>query len=73
MVVSPEQSDLESLLEKLCTEHPRMRDQVFDKEGNVMDHLNIFVNQVPLTSDKERQMQVKDGDEVVLLMAVGGG
>lgn len=73
VVVSPDHGNLGALLSKLCSEHPRMKDQIFDKDGNVMDHLNIFVNQVPVTSDSEKDMPVHDGDRVTLLIAVGGG
>ena len=71
--MSLEIGNLGQLLENLCTDHPKMRDQIFDEEGNVMDHLNIFVNQVPVTSDKEKSMDLKDDDEVMLLVAVAGG
>ena len=73
LLVSPEKGDLGSLLRKLCSDYPRMGEHVFDKEGKVLDHLNIFVNQVAVTSDKETTMPLRDGDEVMIMVAVAGG
>ncbi len=73
LVVTLESGILGALLSKLSSEYPGIKDQIFNKEGGVMDHLNIFVNQVPVTSDMETTMAIKDGDEVILMMAVAGG
>ena len=73
IAVTLDRGNLGSLLKKLCKDHPCMTAQVFDKEGNVLDHLNIFVNQVPVTSDKEMTAALHDGDEIMLMVAVGGG
>jgi len=71
--LSPERGNLVSLLNKLCGEYPAMRDEVFDKDGKVRDHLNIFINQVPLTSETEKTAVLCDGDEVMIMVAIAGG
>ena len=71
--VSPGRGNVVSLLNKLCGEYPAMRDELFDKEGKVRDHLNIFINQVPLTSVTEKTAVLRDGDEVMIMVAIAGG
>lgn len=71
--VSPDRGNIVSLLNKLCGEYPGMKDEVFDKEGKVRDHLNIFINQVPVTSETEKTAVLRDGDEVMIMVAIAGG
>ena len=73
ITVALERGNLGVLLNRLCSDHPKMRDQVFDKAGNVRDHLNIFINQVPVTADKETTAALRDGDEIMIMVAVAGG
>ncbi len=73
LTVPIDQGNLGALLKKLCSTYPAIKEQVYDKEGNVWDHLNIFVNQVAVTSDKETTMPLHDGDEVMIMVAVAGG
>ena len=73
IIVPLDHGNLETLLNSLSTGFPSMKEQIFDKQGKVRDHLNIFINQVPVTSDKEKTAVLRDGDEVMLMMAVAGG
>ena len=68
-----DQGNLGVLLRKLCSTYPAMKDQVYDREGKVWDHLNIFVNQVAVTSDEETTKPLRDGDEIMIMVAVAGG
>ena len=71
--VPVDQGNLGALLRSLCNTYPAIKEQVYDKEGKVWDHLNIFVNQVAVTSDKEATIPLHDGDEVMIMVAVAGG
>ena len=68
-----EKGNLGALLSKLCSAYPALKEHVYDKEGKVWDHLNIFVNKVAVTSDKETTMPLHDGDEVMIMVALAGG
>ncbi len=73
LIVPIDKGNLGVLLKKLCSTYPALKEHVYDKEGKVWDHLNIFVNQVAVTSDKETTMPLRDGDEVMIMVALAGG
>lgn len=60
-------------LKKLCEDVPELRKEVFDEKGEVELSLNIIINDKPVTSIKELDKALKDGDILTLFMAVSGG
>jgi len=49
-----------------------MKEALFDKNGKLLGYINIYVNRkrpYPELLDKP----VKDGDDILLAMAIGGG
>ncbi len=60
-------------LSELWQVHAGLRDRIVNEQGQVRQHVNIFLN-----SDNIRQLQslatpLNDGDEITILPAVSGG
>ena len=61
------------LLNKLCDDYPKLRDDIFDKSGAVTDHINIFVNDKPVHSNDELLVELHADDKILLFPPVAGG
>ena len=59
-------------LEKICESYPDMRKEFFEEDGKVSYSVNIFVNDTPLVGEQE-DAPLKDGDEILIFLAVSGG
>ena len=59
-------------LESLWKRHPALRDRVLDEQGEIRQHVNVFVG----SEDVKRLDGLKtriDGDEIHIFNAVSGG
>ncbi|MFB3765902.1 MAG: ubiquitin-like small modifier protein 1 [Methanotrichaceae archaeon] len=65
-------SSVEDLLRMLCSEHEGLKARLFDDEG-LKEDVNILVNGKNIASLNGIKIELKDGDEVVLLSAAIGG
>jgi len=59
-------------LDHLITLSPGIENKIFDKPGKVHDYFGIFVNGVALFPEGLAK-PVEDGDEIHLVLALGGG
>lgn len=73
IVLDVKRASVRSILKKMCVEIPELRKEVFDERGEVEVSLNVIVNDKPVTSTKELDKALKDGDVLTLFMAVSGG
>ena len=64
---------VEAVLDALLAEHPALRDRVFDEQGAVRPHVNLFVNGESVRFTGGLKTPVEDGAEVAILPAVSGG
>lgn len=46
--------------------------RLFEKDGRLLSYLSIYVNG-EITSPKELDKPVKDGDELFMMLMIGGG
>lgn len=46
--------------------------KLFEKDGRLLSYLNIYINK-ELISRKELDKPVKDGDEIYIMLMIGGG
>ena len=46
--------------------------KLFEKDGRLLSYLSIYVNK-ELTSPKEMDKPVKDGDEIYIMLMISGG
>lgn len=71
-VIEVNGSTVGQCLAQLVEKHPDIKEALFDKNGKLLDYINIYVNRkrpYPELLDK----QVKDGDDILLAVAIGGG
>lgn len=57
----------------LCVEVPALRIHVFDDDGDVRRHVNIFVRGEVAKGQGSLDVSVDDGDEIMVMQAVSGG
>ena len=60
-------------LEKLWKEHPGVRDRVLNEQGEVRQHVNVFVGDESIRFTGGLNTPVRDGDEISIVPAVSGG
>lgn len=51
----------------------RFRERVFDAQGAPRAFINVYVNNKDVRFGEGFETKVKDGDEVLILPAIGGG
>jgi molybdopterin converting factor small subunit len=59
-------------LQVMVERYPAMRKWVYDKEGKVLGLMQFFVNSEKLLMS-EHSKPLKDGDELYIFFATGGG
>ena len=59
-------------LKHLLQQFPALEEEIFDKDGELLGYLTIFVNREPAFPE-ELAKPVKDGDEIHIVPLVAGG
>ena len=59
-------------INQLIGQFPAVRDQLLDKDGGILNYIDVYVNGKS-SYPEELVKQVKDGDELHILMEVSGG
>jgi sulfur-carrier protein len=60
-------------LEALWQTYPALRDRIVDEQGEVRQHINIFVGEEAIRFADGLATQVPDGTEILIVPAVSGG
>ncbi|HMC29445.1 MAG TPA: ubiquitin-like small modifier protein 1 [Candidatus Angelobacter sp.] len=60
-------------LEALWQTHPALRDRIVDEQGEVRQHINIFVGEEAIRFADGLTTKVPDGTEILIVPAVSGG
>jgi molybdopterin synthase sulfur carrier subunit len=60
-------------LADLTATYPTIGERLFDAQGQVKSHINIFLNNEDIRFLNGLETNIKDGDTVVLLPALAGG
>ncbi len=60
-------------LEALWALYPALRDRVVDEQGEVRQHINIFVGNECIRFARGLSTPVPDGSEITIVPAVSGG
>lgn len=71
-IVKVDGKNVGECLADLDRQFPGMRENIFDKRGKLLEHIEIFING-KTTSPNELAAPVKDGDELSILMLLAGG
>lgn len=59
-------------LHHLAEQYPGIGDALFEKEGKLRNHIEVFLN-LQTTYPQELAMPVKDGDEIHITAMIAGG
>lgn len=73
IVVAGSPSDAGEVLSELWKIHPALRDRIVDEQGEVRQHINIFVGEESIRFASGLKTAVPEGSEVLIVPAVSGG
>ena len=71
-VVEAQGETVGDCLDHLAKEYPGIGEALFEKEGKLRRHIDIFLN-LKSTYPQELAMPVKDGDEIYVVVMLAGG
>lgn len=60
-------------LESLWKLHPGLRDRIVDEQGQLRQHINIFVGEEAIRFGEGLATKVPEGTEILIVPAVSGG
>jgi len=73
IVVDKSPANTRELLTELWSLHPALRDRIVDEQGELRQHINIFVGNESIRFGEGLATAVPDGAEVMIVPAVSGG
>lgn len=68
-----EASTIRDVVEYLCSLRPDIKSRIISHDGEINRFLNFYVNGVNAYFIKGVETELKDGDEVSVIPALGGG
>jgi sulfur-carrier protein len=63
----------DGVLQSLWSLHPALRDRILDEQGQVRQHINVFVGEESIRFAAGLATPVPDGTEILIVPAVSGG
>jgi molybdopterin converting factor small subunit len=66
-------SSVGEALTELWKLHPGLRDRVVNEQGQLRQHVNVFLDSENIRRKESLATQVADGSELTILPAVSGG
>ena len=66
-------ADTRGVLDSLWRLHPALRDRIVDEQGEVRQHINIFVGNECIRFADGLGTAVPEGSEILIVPAVSGG
>ncbi len=66
-------STVSELLDNLLARYPALKPHLFDSDGSLRRHFNIFVNGVHLRELNGMDTKLNDDDKVILMASAAGG
>ncbi len=73
VVIEPSPATLAAALESLWKTYPAIRDRVATEQGQIREHINVFVGNDDVRYTGGLQTPVPDGAEIAIIPAVSGG
>jgi molybdopterin converting factor small subunit len=70
--VTAEGNDVSQCLHQLVAKYPALHDRIFNRKGNLLDYIVIFLNGED-TYPEELAKPVNSGDKLQIIYMVGGG
>ena len=66
-------STVAEVLDNILMRYPTLKTHLFDSNGNLRRHFNIFVNGVHLRELRGMETDLKENDKVILMASAAGG
>lgn len=66
-------STVAEVIENILVRYPALKPHLFDANGELRRHFNIFVNGVHLRELNGMGTELKEGDKVILMASAAGG
>ena len=66
-------STVAEVLDNILLRYPTLKTHLFDSNGNLRRHFNIFVNGVHLRELRGMETDLKENDKVILMASAAGG
>ena len=73
VIVNAAPATVREALESLWKVHPGLRDRIVDEQGEVRQHINVFVGNECIRFTGGLSTSVPDGAELMIVPAVSGG
>ena len=61
------------LLRQLDKRYPGIKDYILDEKGNLRTHINIYINDKPISDREGLSDTVGEHDEIFIMQAISGG
>ena len=71
--VEPAAATLQAALQALFAAHPGLRDRVLTEQGEIRQHVNVFVGTADARSAGGLATPVAEGTEISIMPAISGG
>jgi len=71
-VVEVKGNTIGQCLDELVKQFPRLKPELFDKDGSLLNYVDVYLNQESAYPD-ELAKPVKDGDELNIALIIAGG
>ena len=66
-------STVNELIENVLAKYPALKPHLFDANGDLRRHFNIFVNGIHLRELAGMETQLKEDDKIILMASAAGG
>jgi sulfur-carrier protein len=66
-------STLRDAIAALCANHPGLRDRVLTEQGEIREHVNLFVGNECVRFGSGLATQLAEGNEISIIPAISGG
>lgn len=73
IVVEGSFAALRDALAALCAIHPGLRDRMLTEQGEVREHINLFIGNECVRYTNGLETRVSDGSEIAIIPAISGG
>ncbi|MBI51703.1 MAG: molybdopterin synthase sulfur carrier subunit [Chloroflexi bacterium] len=68
-----EKTNVFDALHEVVNNYQQMGQLIFDTEGNLPEHINVYVNNQAIDSLNGLKTNLEDGDQVAIIPALSGG